>query len=105
MDSYEGSATLEWWANPSTCWARFGVRAAVRVTGDAWTCDATLEPALNAEDRESLDFLMALDPLFTLSFDNDSMLHVNVAVAADGRLTLTPCQQEPADPASTRWLP
>ncbi|MFE7859467.1 hypothetical protein [Streptomyces sp. NPDC057403] len=105
MDSYEGFATLEWWANPSTCLAGFGVRVAVRVSGDAWTCDATLEPALSAEDRESFDFLMALDPLFTLSFDSDSMLHVNVAVADDGRLTLTPYQQEPTDPAGTRRLP
>ncbi|MEU9396500.1 hypothetical protein AB0D86_41695 [Streptomyces sp. NPDC048324] len=105
MDSYEGSATLEWWANPSTCLARFGVRVAVRVTGDAWTCDAILEPALSAEDRESLDFLMALDPLFSLSFDDDSMLHVNVAEADDVRLTLTPYQQEPADMAGTRQLP
>ncbi|MFJ9118972.1 hypothetical protein ACIRJO_25870 [Streptomyces sp. NPDC102394] len=54
---------------------------------------------------ESLDFLTALDPLFTLSFDSDSMLHVNVAEADDGRLTLTAYQREPTDAAGTRQLP
>ncbi|WP_225844896.1 hypothetical protein [Streptomyces sp. HPF1205] len=106
MDSYEGTATLEWWANQSTCLARFGVRVAVGVTGNDWTCDATFEPSLTGEDQEGFDFLMALDPLFTLRFDEESMLHVNVVAAADdGRLTLTAYQEEAAQPASTRRLP
>lgn len=106
MDSYDGTATLEWWANRSTCFARFGVRVAVRVTGIDWTCDAILEPPLSAEDRESFDFLMGLDPLFTLCFDEESMVHVNVfATGDDGRLTLTACQAEAAESAGTRRLP
>jgi hypothetical protein len=93
MDSYEGSATLEWWANRSTCLARFGVRVAIHVTGDDWTCEAILEPPLSAEDRESFDFLMKLDPVFTLGFDEESTLLVNVVPAGDhGRLILTAFQ-------------
>ncbi|CAG6391971.1 conserved hypothetical protein [Actinacidiphila cocklensis] len=80
---------------------------AVRVSGDDWTCDAVLEPPLNGEDRESLDFLMALDPLFTLCFDGESLLDVNVVAAEDdGRLALTAYQAEAAEPAgTTRQLP
>lgn len=106
MDSYEGTATLEWWANRSTCLARFGVRVSVGVTGNDWTCDATLEPSLTGEDRESFDFLMALDPLFTLRFDEESMLHVNVAATNDGGgLTLTACHGEAMEVAGARRLP
>jgi hypothetical protein len=106
MDSYEGTATLEWWANRSTCLARLGVRVAVRVTGNDWTCDAILEPPLSGEDWEGFDFLMALDPVFTLRFDEESSLHVNVAATGgDGRLTLTAYQAEAAESAGTRRLP
>lgn len=106
VDSYEGTAMLEWWANRSTCLARIGVRVAVGVTGNDWTCDATFEPSLTGEDRESFDFLMALDPLFTLRFDEATVRHVNVATTADdGRLSLTACQAEDAESAGTRRLP
>ncbi|MFD3458069.1 hypothetical protein ACFWVC_38630 [Streptomyces sp. NPDC058691] len=106
MDSYEGTATLEWWANRSTCLARLGVRVAARVTGNDWTCDAILEPSLTAEDRESFNSLMALDPLFTLRFDEESMLHVSVAATGDdGRLTLTAYQAGAEESAGTRQLP
>ncbi|MFF2846606.1 hypothetical protein ACFVT5_09760 [Streptomyces sp. NPDC058001] len=103
MDSYEGTATLEWWANRSTCLGRLGVRVAVRVTGDDWTCDANLAPALSAEDRERFDFLMRLDPVFTLRFDDGSTLLVNaVAAVDDGRLVLTAYQAEAPDSAASR---
>ncbi|MEU6532959.1 hypothetical protein ABZ869_27635 [Streptomyces sp. NPDC046928] len=106
MDSYEGTATLEWGANRSTCLARLGVQVAVRVTGNNWTCDAILEPFLTAEDRESFDLLMTLDPLFTLCFDEESMLHVSVAATGDdGRLTLTAYQAEAEESVGTRQLP
>ncbi|WP_433893331.1 hypothetical protein [Streptomyces sp. CA-111067] len=106
MDSFEGIATLEWWANRSTCLARLGVRVAVRISGNDWACDAVLEPPLTAEDREGFDFLMAFDPLFTLRFDEEGMLHVNVVAAGDdGRLTLTAYQAEAAETAGSRRLP
>ncbi|UWE10172.1 hypothetical protein [Actinacidiphila bryophytorum] len=106
MDSFEGAATLEWWANRSTCLAGFGVRVAVRVSGNDWTCEAVPDPPLAGEDQDSFGFLMALDPVFTLRFDDESLLHVNVAVAGrDGRLTLTAYRAEPGEPAGTRALP
>jgi hypothetical protein len=89
MDCYEGPATLEWWANRPTCLGRLGVRVAVRVTGNDWTCEAILEPSLSEDDRESFGFLMKLDPLFTLRFDEESTLLVDVAAGDDGRLALS----------------
>ncbi|MFG1810111.1 hypothetical protein [Streptomyces sp. NPDC049040] len=107
MDSHEGTAALEWWANSSTCLARTDVRVVVRVTGDDWTCGARFELPLSAEDREGFDFLMVLDPVFTLRFDDGSMLHVDVVMAGDedGRLLLTACQAAAGEPAGTRRLP
>lgn len=106
MDSYEGTATLEWWANPSTCLARLGVRVAVRVTASGWTCEAILEPPLTGEDKESFDFLMQLDPLFTLRLDEESTLLVNVVAAGDGgQLILTDGQIEAAGAAGSRQVP
>ncbi|MFE7268280.1 hypothetical protein ACFU9B_40825 [Streptomyces sp. NPDC057592] len=89
MDSYEGTATLEWWANQSTCLSRLGVRVAVRVVGNHWTCNADFEPLLPAGKRENFTILRQLDPHFTLRFDEESTLLVNVAEAgAQGRLVL-----------------
>jgi hypothetical protein len=106
MDSDEGTATLEWWANPSTCLCGFRVRIAVRVTGDDWTCEAIPEPPLSAEDRESLDLLMRLDPLFTLRFDEESMLLVNaVAAGDDGQLLLTASRTEVAESTGAGHVP
>ncbi|MFD9001453.1 hypothetical protein ACFV0T_10855 [Streptomyces sp. NPDC059582] len=107
MDSYECTATLEWWADRSTCLGRLGVRVTVRVTADYWTCDAVLEPPLSAEDRESFDFLMKLDPLFTLRLDEGSSLPVDVVAAEDdGRLILTASRAQPTEtPGSRQLLP
>lgn len=90
MDRYEGTATLEWWANRSTCLGRFPVRVAVRVTGNGWTCEASLTPVPSREDRERFDVLLRLDPVFTLVFEEKSTLPVTVAAAGDdGRLILS----------------
>ncbi|MEV5516360.1 hypothetical protein AB0L50_26220 [Streptomyces flaveolus] len=106
MDSYEGLATLEWWANPSTCLAKLGVRVTVRVTADGWSCDAVLDPSLSAEDREGFEFLMAVDPLFTLRFEGESTVHVNVIAAGDdGGLTLTSFEAETSVSPGTGQLP
>ncbi|WP_186768247.1 hypothetical protein [Streptomyces qinzhouensis] len=85
MDSCEDAATLEWWANRSACLGRLRVRIVVRTAGDDWTCEATLEAA---EDRESFDFLMQLDPHFTLRFYDASILLVKVVEAGVGVVAL-----------------
>jgi hypothetical protein len=103
MDSYEGPATLEWWANRSTCLGSVAVHVAVCVTGNEWTCEASFSSPLGEDEREGFDFLMALDPVFTLRFQEDSTLVVNVAETTRGRLTLTayaPPADEPRTPRS-----
>ncbi|MEU4097038.1 hypothetical protein [Streptomyces sp. NPDC026673] len=90
MDGYEGAATLEWWANGSTCLGRIGVRVEIGVVGSAWTCEARFDGPLSADEREAFGFLMDLDPVVTLRFDEGSALLADV-VEADpaGCLVLT----------------
>ncbi|MDX2707638.1 hypothetical protein PV350_33045 [Streptomyces sp. PA03-6a] len=88
MDSYAGAATLEWWANRSTCLGSFEVHVEIEVAGSTWTCQATLAGPLSGE--EGFDFLMALDPVFTLRLDANGTLMVDVIAVRDGgRLALT----------------
>ncbi|MFF3263659.1 hypothetical protein [Streptomyces sp. NPDC002932] len=106
MDSYEGTATLEWWAHRSTCLGKFRVQVAVRTAGDIWTSEATLESPLAAEDGESFGFLMQFDPHFTLRFDDASTLLVKVVEArVEGRLILTAAEADTAEPTGTRHAP
>ncbi|MFE2578681.1 hypothetical protein [Streptomyces sp. NPDC059378] len=79
------------------------MRVEVRVTGNRWTCEATVVPSMTAEDRESFDVLMKLDPLFTLRIDEENTLLVNAAVGEDERLILTAYQTEP-DAAGSRQV-
>ncbi|WEH43092.1 hypothetical protein [Streptomyces sp. AM 2-1-1] len=105
MDSYEGTVMLEWWANRSTCLGRFGVQV-VRTAEDTWSSKATLESSLTTEDKENLDFLMQLDPHFTLRFDDASTLLVKVVKAgAEGRLRLTAAEGDTTEPTGTRHAP
>ncbi|MFE4605105.1 hypothetical protein ACFRKE_30070 [Kitasatospora indigofera] len=97
MDSWEGGATLEWWADRSTCLGRFGVRVTVRACGEEWTADAVMDPPPSEEGQEAFDLLTALDPLFTLCFEGDSTILVDVSTpVARGRLALE--AHEPAAP-------
>ncbi len=62
--------------------------------------------SLAAEDWESFDFLMQLDPHFTLRFNDESTLLVNVVEAGvEGRLSLTPAEAETGEPTGTRHVP
>ncbi|MGW3247513.1 hypothetical protein [Streptomyces sp. NPDC001070] len=79
------------------------MRVTVRVTGNDWTCDAIFDPPLSSEDREGFAFLVALDPLFILRFDEGSTLLVDAVAAGDGRrLVLTAYQAEAAESAGSR---
>ncbi|MFD0355231.1 hypothetical protein ACFVHW_16055 [Streptomyces sp. NPDC127110] len=91
MDSYQGTATLEWWANESTCLGEFDVQVSVCVVGDDWVCDAMLGPERLSDDhREVFDLLLDLDSVFTLRFDESSEILVNVVRVGDsGHLALT----------------
>lgn len=91
MDSYQGTATLEWWASESTCLGEFDVQVSVCVVGDDWVCDAMLGPERLSDDhREVFDLLLDLDSVFTLRFDESSEILVNVVRVGDsGHLALT----------------
>ncbi|MEZ0091781.1 hypothetical protein [Streptacidiphilus sp. EB129] len=100
MDSYQGAATLEWWADGSTCLGEFDVQVSVCVADGNWACEAELGPErLSDGHREVFDLLMDLDPVFTLRFDEGTEILVNVLRAGDGqRLALT--VYEPAEQAA-----
>ncbi|MBM9504568.1 hypothetical protein [Actinacidiphila acididurans] len=105
MDSYQGLATLEWWANGSTCLFDLAVRVEVRVTGADWRCSAFPAEPLSAVAVEAFDFLMALDPVFTLRFEDDGTIVVH-AMAEDERLTLTlsePATGQAGRPIEYTW--
>ncbi|MFF2372862.1 hypothetical protein ACFVUW_00555 [Streptomyces xiamenensis] len=82
------------------------MQVVVRAAGDNWTYEATLESPLAAEDREALDFLIQVDPHFTLHFDDASTLLVNAVEAeVGGRLILTAAEKDTTGPTGTRHTP
>ena len=90
MDSYDSTATLEWWANPATCLGSFRVTLTVSVVSGDWKGVAMLDSPRPEADGEGFEFLMRLDPVFTLSFPDDSTTLVNViAEGASGCLILS----------------
>ena len=91
MDTYEGAAHLEWWANRSTCLCSASVRVVVLSDDSGWHVSATLAPPLTAEEREGWMFLVALSPYFTLRFadDKDATIDVLVEEPCEGELTLS----------------
>ncbi|MEU5211832.1 hypothetical protein [Streptomyces sp. NPDC020742] len=80
MNNDEDLAHLEWWANPSTCLARIPIRIEV-IAGDAW--NAAVSPELDDQTRDGLEFLIDLSPVFTLRFDNDSVVEVAAGHSGD----------------------
>jgi hypothetical protein len=57
-------------------------------------------------NRQGFDFLMELDPYFTLRFEDGSALLVNVVEAGvEGRLILAAADAETAEPTGTRRVP
>ncbi|MCD9194771.1 hypothetical protein [Streptomyces albireticuli] len=94
MDAHEGPARLEWWGNSSTSLGGFDVRVTVRAVDGDWTCDAILDGPPPEEHREVFDALMGADPVFTLRFDGDAGILVDVASVGNGdRLVLTAHEQ------------
>ncbi|MFB9388623.1 hypothetical protein ACFPM3_05050 [Streptomyces coeruleoprunus] len=75
-----GTASLEWWANHSTCLGLFPVRV---VECGAGIRDAYPSPALGDEEAEGLRFLVDLSPHFTLRFDDGSTIEVEVTHSGD----------------------
>ncbi|MDW3846964.1 hypothetical protein NMK34_10145 [Micromonospora sp. BRA006-A] len=77
MERFEGRCWLDWWANSSTVLGSVKVAIVIAaVTGD-WEADGRLVSASD-EDREAFAFLCELDPVFTLRFEDGSVLAVTV---------------------------
>ncbi|MEW1795264.1 MULTISPECIES: hypothetical protein [Streptomyces] len=81
MNGREGTAHLEWWANPSTCLVRIPVRVTSAPGGAAW--NAALSPGIDGEGRESVQDLIDADPFCTLHFDDGSAVNVEAAQSGD----------------------
>ncbi|MFE1909564.1 hypothetical protein ACFW96_38820 [Streptomyces gardneri] len=91
MDRFAGQARLEWWANHAVCLEKYDID--ITVTVDAvgtWGATGWHANALDTTQREGWDFLMEMDPHFSIVFpgeDNSGIL-VRVFEAEDGTLTL-----------------
>lgn len=80
MDSYAGSAWLEWWANRDTCLGSVEVNLRVTVDGEGWRALAAFAMPLEGEEREAWEFLMQLGPCFTLRLREDEQATIEVRV-------------------------
>ncbi|MGW7096006.1 hypothetical protein [Streptomyces sp. NPDC054874] len=92
MDRFEGRARLEWWANHATCLEEYDID--ITATVDAvgkWRATERHATALEAPQREGWDFLVEMDPHFSIAFPGEDRggITVRVVEAEDGTLTLT----------------
>ncbi|MER5599527.1 hypothetical protein [Streptomyces sp. NPDC002265] len=92
MDRFAGQARLEWWANHATFLEKYDIDVTVTVdTVGAWRATGRHSNALDTTRREGWDFLMEMDPHFSLVFpgEDDGGILVRVFEEEDGTLTLT----------------
>ncbi|MFF3204120.1 hypothetical protein [Streptomyces sp. NPDC002962] len=108
MDRFVGQARLEWWANQATCLEKYDID--VTVTVDAvgtWRATGRHAHALDTTRREGWDFLMEIDPHFSLVFgdeENDGIL-ARVFEEEDGTLTLAEAPEGDESAIITSDLP
>lgn len=91
MDTYEGGARLEWWANRNTCLCSLDVHVVIVSDDAGCRVSATFASPPTAEEREGWTFLLALSPYWTLRFDadEDTAIDVHVEEPTEGELTLS----------------
>ncbi|MFF2780328.1 hypothetical protein ACFVU3_36145 [Streptomyces sp. NPDC058052] len=92
MDGFVGQARLEWWANHVTCLEKYDIDVIVTVDAvGTWWASGQHAHALGTTQREGWDFLMEMDPYFSLVLPGEEQggVLVNVVEAEDGTLTLT----------------
>nr|WSS73237.1 hypothetical protein OG491_35565 [Streptomyces sp. NBC_01175] len=91
MDRFVGQASLEWWANREICLEKYGIDITVTVDEvGKWQATGRHANLLDTPQREGWDFLMEMDPHFSVVFsgeDNSGIL-VRVFETEDGTLTL-----------------
>lgn len=86
-----GRGRLEWWANQSTCLEMYDIDVTVTVdTVGKRRATGLHADTLDATQREVWDFLMEMDPHFSLAFPGEDRggITVRVIEAEDGTLTL-----------------
>ncbi|GAA3236347.1 hypothetical protein ACFO1B_25435 [Dactylosporangium siamense] len=89
MDSFEGRAWLEWWANSSTLLDSVEVAVVITTSGAGWDAHGFLT-SNKGEDREGFAFFCELDPVFMLRFEDESTVAVTVHPTDEHRrFTLT----------------
>ncbi|GAA4984715.1 hypothetical protein GCM10025734_07740 [Kitasatospora paranensis] len=87
-----GRARLEWWANHSTYLEMYDIDITVTVdAAGSWRATGRHATDLDATEREGWDFLMGMDPHFSLAFADEDRggIMVRVDEAQNGTLTLT----------------
>ncbi|MFI5998408.1 hypothetical protein ACIBAC_41985 [Streptomyces sp. NPDC051362] len=91
MDRFVGRGRLEWWANQSICLETYDIdiTATVDPVGQRRATGRHANP-LDATQREGWDFLMEMDPHFSIAFPGEDCggTTVRVVEAEDGTLTL-----------------
>ncbi|MFC1436654.1 hypothetical protein ABUW04_00135 [Streptacidiphilus sp. N1-10] len=92
MDRLAGQARLEWWANHSTCLEMYDIDIIVTVdAAGMWRATGRHADALDTPQRAGWDFLMEMDPHFSVAFPGEDRggIMVKVVEAEDGTLTFT----------------
>ncbi|WP_246002079.1 hypothetical protein [Allorhizocola rhizosphaerae] len=87
MIRIEAHCWLDWWANQVTLFASAEAAVTFAISATGWTATGRLT---NDEDREGFAFLCDLDAVFSLRFDDDTTITVNVeSLTNHGQFTLT----------------
>ncbi|MGW0117996.1 hypothetical protein [Streptomyces sp. NPDC003327] len=92
MDRLAGRARLEWWVNHATCLGEYDIDITVTVdVVGQWQATGRHANPLDTIQRDGWDFLMEMDPHFSLAFPGEHRggIMVLVVEAGDGTLRLT----------------
>lgn len=92
MDRFVGLARLEWWANHSICLEMYDIDITVTVDAEGkLQATGRHANALDTTQREGWDFLMEMDPHFSVAFPSEDRggIMVRVVEAENGTLSLT----------------
>jgi hypothetical protein len=96
-------AWLDWWANSATRLGSIEVKLDLGSTDDGGDARAWLVPDDNSV-LEEFEFLCSLDPMFSLRFDDGSLVAVRVSATANRREVTLHEIEGPASRALARRL-
>jgi hypothetical protein len=82
MKAYEGLVFLEWWANRWTCFSRVPISMSVdAIENGGWRARGNL---VNTADREDIQFLRWVSPMFMVRFHDKSVVGVVLEPSGTG---------------------